>query len=281
LKPRKIPLPRLNREREEMDDGSSNAHRNPPPKPKRTHPPLDPEETFSDNEYNPTPARRGRNHQRSSGGSDSPPSTPPNHYQQPQRNAKVPIVDAEPETTIGAAVKMKGQLSFERLLRIEGEFEGTLISKGSLVVGTKGLLIGDIENMKEVYITGGKILGNITVDKLVLRDRAQVHGDITAKSIKVEPDCVVVGKLNVHAQAPERINYKGEVVAKPSQAPAGATPVAARAANAPATNAPAAVAPAPANASPAPAAAAPAPAAVAPAPVPATAPADEASSPST
>lgn len=130
----------------------------------------------------------------------------------PSRVAKVPIVDAEPETTIGVAVKMKGELSFERLLRIEGEFEGKLVSKGSLVVGTKGVLTGPVENMKEVYVTGGKIIGNITVEKLVLRDKAQVFGNITAKTVKIEPDCVVIGRLNVNPQAPERVNEKGEIV---------------------------------------------------------------------
>lgn len=128
------------------------------------------------------------------------------------RASKVPIVDADPETTIGAAVKMKGDLSFERLLRIEGEFEGKLISKGSLVVGTKGILRGPVENMKEVYVTGGKIVGNIVVEKLVLRDKAQVFGNITAKTVKIDPDCIVIGTLNINPQAPELINEKGEIV---------------------------------------------------------------------
>ncbi|GAB9463776.1 hypothetical protein Gpo141_00001224 [Globisporangium polare] len=193
--------------------------RNPPPKPKRANPPssssLAEDEGYSDSEYSISPARRGRlNHQAAPRHTqqlnDSPPMTP--NYHQPVARAKVSIVDAEPETTIGVAVKMKGELSFERLLRIEGEFEGRLVSKGSLVIGPKGVLTGPVENMKEVHVTGGKIIGNIVVEKLVLRDKAQVFGNITAKTVKIEPDCVVIGRLNINPQAPELINEKGEIV---------------------------------------------------------------------
>lgn len=193
--------------------------RNPPAKPKRANPPsstsLAEDDGYSDSEYSISPARRGRlNHttarqQQLQQQNESPPMTPTYHH--PPRS-KVSIVDAEPETTIGVAVKMKGELSFERLLRIEGEFEGKLVSKGSLVVGARGVLTGPVENMKEVHVTGGKIIGNITVEKLVLRDKAQVFGNITAKTVKIDPDCVVIGRLNVNPQAPELINEKGEIV---------------------------------------------------------------------
>ncbi|TMW62176.1 hypothetical protein Poli38472_009669 [Pythium oligandrum] len=210
-----------------MDDVP--VSRNPPPKPKRTAVPpasISEDDNYSDTGYESSPARRGRNtrvERQPQQQQYSPPTTP---TYPPGRSHKVPIVDAEPETTIGVAVKMKGELSFDRLLRIEGEFEGKLLSKGSLVIGTKGVLTGNVENMKEVYVTGGRIVGNISVDKLILRDKAQVFGNITAKTVKIENDCIVIGKLNVNPQAPERINNKGEIVkeeAAPAAAPGSAT----------------------------------------------------------
>nr|CCA14292.1 conserved hypothetical protein [Albugo laibachii Nc14] len=188
-----------------MEEGVSS--RAPPPKPKRTvlQSSAEVEEGFSEHT---SPVRRNRN-MAAARTNESPPHTPT--YVPTQRGAKVPIIDAEAETTIGAAVKMRGELSFERLLRIEGEFDGKLVSKGSLVVGTKGCLLGDVDSMKEVFITGGKIVGNIAVEKVVLRDKASVFGNITAKSIKVDPDCVIVGTLNVHPQAPQVIDENGEV----------------------------------------------------------------------
>ncbi|OQS03309.1 hypothetical protein THRCLA_21190 [Thraustotheca clavata] len=195
-----------------------------PPKPKRiyqaAHDGDDGENFESDDGYNaPVAPRRGRNHRATS---QSPPGSPQGGRPQV---APLKTVDGDAETTIGPAVKMRGELSFERLLRIEGEFDGRLISKGSLVVGAKGLLTGPVDGMKEVLISGGRIIGNINVERLVLRDKGQIFGNVTAKSIRIDPDCVVLGSLNVNPHAPSRINLKGEpVTEEPKTIPPATTP---------------------------------------------------------
>mmetsp|Transcript_27444 Transcript_27444/g.35976 ORF Transcript_27444/g.35976 Transcript_27444/m.35976 type:complete len:309 (+) Transcript_27444:88-1014(+) len=126
--------------------------------------------------------------------------------------ARKNLLDDTPETTIGPNVKLKGELEFERLLRIDGKFEGRLISKGDLIIGPRGVLIGDIFDMNELLVDG-KVVGNISVEKLDLRDRASVHGNITCKSVRMDPTVVVVGALNVHPQAPLRIDDQGNIVA--------------------------------------------------------------------
>ncbi|RQM28075.1 hypothetical protein B5M09_007719 [Aphanomyces astaci] len=195
----------------------------PPPKPKRNYqqPPDDDHDAIeSDDAYAaPIQPRRGRS---TRAASQSPPSSP----QSSRHTAVAPLksVEGEAETTIGAAVKMKGELSFERLLRIEGEFEGKLVSKGSLVIGQKGLLTGNIDGMKEVLVAGGRVIGNITVERLVLRDKGQIFGNVTAKSIRIDPECILMGTLNVNPHAPQRINLKGEPVVEEPKPVAPATP---------------------------------------------------------
>lgn len=50
---------------------------------------------------------------------------------------------------VAESLRMKGELEFTRLLRVDGRFEGDLITdKGSLVVGPKGEVIGDLKNMQ-------------------------------------------------------------------------------------------------------------------------------------
>merc|ERR1719282_311249 len=68
-------------------------------------------------------------------------------------------MEDEPETIIGKAVKLNGELNFDRLLRIDGVFSGKLVSKGSLIIGPKGSLTGDITGMREVVVDGGRIVG--------------------------------------------------------------------------------------------------------------------------
>ena len=40
---------------------------------------------------------------------------------------------------------MKGELGFQALLRVDGRFEGRLVSSGSLIIGKMGTLIGNVE----------------------------------------------------------------------------------------------------------------------------------------
>lgn len=55
----------------------------------------------------------------------------------------------KPESMVAETLKMKGELEFTRLLRVDGRFEGDLITdNGSLVVGPKGEVVGDLKNMK-------------------------------------------------------------------------------------------------------------------------------------
>jgi cytoskeletal protein CcmA (bactofilin family) len=48
---------------------------------------------------------------------------------------------------------MTGELVFDKLLRIDGKFNGKLISKGDLIVGPTGVLTGNVLDMGEVSVT--------------------------------------------------------------------------------------------------------------------------------
>lgn len=44
----------------------------------------------------------------------------------------------------------QGELSFDRLLRVDGSFKGQLVSTGDLVIGATGVVRGNIEHLREV-----------------------------------------------------------------------------------------------------------------------------------
>ncbi len=105
-----------------------------------------------------------------------------------------------PETCIADGVEIKGSLRFQKLLRIDGMFEGELYSQGKLIVGPTGSVKADL-NLEEAFISG-KVVGNIVVKKrLVLRGRAEIQGDITAPLISVDEGVSIVGIMNC-SQAP-------------------------------------------------------------------------------
>lgn len=110
--------------------------------------------------------------------------------------------EEEPETTLGEGVSFRGELSFERLLRIDGSFEGELLSQGKVIVGPKGSVKANL-NLREAIIEG-TVEGNITVqERLMLRGDAFVKGDIRAKSICVDEGVRIIGHITVLPELPE------------------------------------------------------------------------------
>lgn len=122
------------------------------------------------------------------------------------------ILDERPETSVGKGVDIRGELCFDRLLRIDGTFEGTLTSNGSVVVGRQGCLIGDVINMECLIIDGGRVVGDVSVERLVIRGTGSLTGLIMAKSMKLGPHCTIIGRANVHALAPEVVDIHGDIV---------------------------------------------------------------------
>lgn len=104
-----------------------------------------------------------------------------------------------PETTLGAGVTFRGQLSFERFLRIDGSFEGELLSQGKVIVGPTGKVKANL-NLREAIIEGC-VEGNITVqEKLELRGEALIKGDIRARSLCVDEGVSITGHVFVTSQ---------------------------------------------------------------------------------
>lgn len=137
---------------------------------------------------------------------------PPNPFSTDLMNALEPHAfevaeeeprEEEPETTIAAGVSIKGTMSFQKLIRIDGNFEGELLSSGKLIVGPTGSVKANI-NLDEAFISG-KVTGDITVKtRLVLRGRAEIRGDITAPLLSVDEGVSIVGILNVVQETPSQ-----------------------------------------------------------------------------
>ena len=115
------------------------------------------------------------------------------------------ILEDVPETTIGENVIVTGSLIFKKLLRIDGKFEGKLESSGDLIIGRSGEVKGDILNMGELIIDG-KVQGSLSADRIELRAKASVFGDVTCKHLTMDPSVVVVGAMNVNPFAPSYID---------------------------------------------------------------------------
>lgn len=105
-------------------------------------------------------------------------------------------LSTETETLLGKDLHIKGELSFGRLLRVDGSFEGTLLSEGKLIVGPTGSVKSDL-SLEEADIAG-KVEGSITVQgNLTLRATAEVQGDITASTLVIEKGAILLGHVSI------------------------------------------------------------------------------------
>lgn len=99
------------------------------------------------------------------------------------------------ETILAEGVMVKGELRFDKQLRINGSFEGSLQTSGKVVVGSTGMIKGDI-HLDEAEIHG-KVIGNIHVQKLVVAATAQIHGNIYVQSVDFQKGAKLIGQIYI------------------------------------------------------------------------------------
>jgi cytoskeletal protein CcmA (bactofilin family) len=104
------------------------------------------------------------------------------------------FVENEPNShnTITTGTEITGDISSSGDIRLDGNLNGNIISKGKLVVGESGKVIGTI-NCKNADIFG-IIEGKINVSELLsLKSSSKVSGDIITNRLAIEPGCNFTG----------------------------------------------------------------------------------------
>lgn len=101
-------------------------------------------------------------------------------------------------TNMTADVEIKGTIKFSNILKIDGKFEGEMITnEGDVIVGKTGSIKANIK-VKNAIIEG-HVDGNIVAsEKVELKERAQLIGDLKARTLVIEEGVVFVGKCNVN-----------------------------------------------------------------------------------
>src|SRR5678815_2050531 len=119
-------------------------------------------------------------------------------------------------TLISAGTTLKGDISSNNDLRIDGTIIGNVICSSKIVIGASGNVEGDISGNQADIV--GKVSGNIkTKDLLQLRGDCMVKGNVHAGKFQVEPTAIFNGQCHMgnngeatHANILEMVN-KGNV----------------------------------------------------------------------
>jgi cytoskeletal protein CcmA (bactofilin family) len=106
---------------------------------------------------------------------------------------------AEGSTVIGKSVVIRGELSGNEDLYIDGDVEGTVtLPSSSLTIGPNARVRADI-SVREVIVFG-HLTGNIqATGRVDLRQSAVVKGDILAGRLSIEESAVLTGRVELKA----------------------------------------------------------------------------------
>lgn len=126
-------------------------------------------------------------------------------------------------TVLGPDASFKGELTFEKGLRLQGKFEGKINTAGRLHVAREARMQADVE--AGAIIVEGEVKGNLNAnDRIELKASARYEGDLRASKLVVDEGAVFSGHVTVGPEAVKGSRPQGAPGAvRPT--PVAATPV--------------------------------------------------------
>ena len=99
-------------------------------------------------------------------------------------------------TLISAGTTVKGDISSNSDLRIDGTIIGNVNSASKIIIGDSGKVEGDISSNQADIV--GKVSGNIkTKDLVQLRGECVINGNVYAGKLQVEPTATFNGQCHM------------------------------------------------------------------------------------
>jgi cytoskeletal protein CcmA (bactofilin family) len=103
-------------------------------------------------------------------------------------------------TIIGPDASFKGELSFEKGMRLMGKFEGRITTAGRLHIAKEARMQADVEG--GAIVVEGEVKGNLTAnDRIELKQTARLEGDIRATKLTVDEGAIFSGHVTVGPDA--------------------------------------------------------------------------------
>lgn len=97
---------------------------------------------------------------------------------------------------IGEATIIKGEISSQGPLHLNGEVQGEVVAEGEIFVGAKGKVIGNIAGSK--VVVSGRVEGNIDARQgLEIAKGGEVQGEITTDKLLIEAGSSYLGRVNI------------------------------------------------------------------------------------
>jgi cytoskeletal protein CcmA (bactofilin family) len=108
-----------------------------------------------------------------------------------------PTNNTNSKNVLNTDVEVKGTLKFAGELTFDGKLEGDIHSEGTLTLGDNAVVKGTIDVGS--VVVRGKITGNVIAkDKIDLKAKTELFGDVRAAKLVIEEGVTFVGKSEVN-----------------------------------------------------------------------------------
>lgn len=111
---------------------------------------------------------------------------------------KNPEVESKLPNMIGPGTRIVGDIETNGDIRIDGNIDGNVHSKGKVVIGNNGVVKGEI-TCKNAEISGA-ITGKISATELLsLKSNSKINGEIKTGKLSIEPGAIFTGACSMEA----------------------------------------------------------------------------------
>ena len=99
-------------------------------------------------------------------------------------------------TILGPDASFKGELTFEKGMRLIGKFEGKVSTPGRVHVAKEAKMNADVE--AGGIVVEGEVHGNLSAqDRIELKNSARYEGDLRASKLVVDEGAIFSGHVSV------------------------------------------------------------------------------------
>ena len=107
-------------------------------------------------------------------------------------------------------VEIKGNLKFSGELTFAGKLDGEIHSEGALHLSDEAIIRGNL-NLHSAILRG-KVSGNVSAkDKIEIKSKGELFGDIRAPKLVIEEGATFVGKCEVNPNKSSPLPLPGAV----------------------------------------------------------------------
>ena len=121
-------------------------------------------------------------------------------------------------SVLGPGISWVGTLRGTGGLRIEGTFEGDIMLKGLVVIGETGRVTCKDLRANTVVVAGA-VRGNVTAEKLEIRQTGRVWGDVVTVAFTTEEGAFLRGQIRMEERVEVVVEAETPVVTAENSEP--------------------------------------------------------------